>query len=194
MQNVSAARSAASPAAARFTASRMPAILQAGSLAILLAGCSSGLPFDLGSPGGAAVTPAVEEPLDAKYYPSDEPYRLGVEHFNRGHYGLAERYFRDAVEKAPKDAASWIGLAGSYDRLGRFDLADKAYASAIKLTGETAQILNNQGYSNMLRGNLAAARAKFLKASERDPNNPTILNNLNLLNGSQRYLQRSPEQ
>src|SRR5436190_3070254 len=129
----------------------------------------------------APVPPAgpdpVQEPTDVKYYPSDEPVRMGLEHFNRGNFGIAQRYFRDAVEKAPRDVTAWIGLAASYDRLRRFDLADQAYAQAIKLRGETVQILNNQGYSYMLRGDLAAARRKFVKAYERDPTNPTLANN-----------------
>jgi len=140
-----------------------------------------------------APTATVQEPADVKYYPSDEPLRMGMEHFSRGNYGLSQRYFRDAAEKAPKDPTAWIGLAASYDRLRRFDLADQAYSAAIKLTGETVQILNNQGYSYMLRGNLVKARAKFLKACELDPANPTIINNLELLNSSHRFIQRSPE-
>ena len=120
--------------------------------------------------------------------------RMGIEHFNRGNFGIAERYFRDATEKAPKDPTAWTGLAASYDRLARFDLADRAYVYAIRLVGETTEILNNQGYSYMLRGDLVKARAKFLKAYEREPNNPTILNNLQLLNSSSRFVQRSPAQ
>ena len=139
------------------------------------------------------TTATVQDPGDVKYYRSDEPLRLGIEHFNRGHYGLAERYFRDAVEKAPRDATAWIGLAASYDRLARFDLADRAYHSAIRLTGETTQILNNEGYSFMLRGDLYHARIKFMKAYEREPNNPMVLNNLNLLNSGYKYIQRAPE-
>ena len=96
----------------------------------------------------------VQEPTDVQYYPSDEPVRLGLEHFNRAHYGIAQRYFKDAVEKAPRDGTAWIGLAASYDRLRRFDLADQAYTQAIRLGGETVQILNDEGYSLMLRGNL----------------------------------------
>jgi Flp pilus assembly protein TadD len=138
------------------------------------------------------TTATVEEPGTVKYYPSDEPARLGVEHFNRGNYGIAERYFRDAVERTPRDVTSWIGLAASYDRLARFDLADRAYRYAIKLTGETAQILNNQGYSYMLRGNYVKAREKLLKANAREPNNPMIVNNLELLNSSRRFVQREP--
>jgi Flp pilus assembly protein TadD len=147
------------------------------------------LPPEAAAPG---TTLTVQDPGDVKYYRSDEPLRLGIEHFNRGDYGIAERYFRDAVEKAPRDPTAWIGLAASYDRLARFDLADRAYHSAIKLAGETTQILNNEGYSFMLRGDLYRARIKFLKAYEREPNNPMILNNLNLLNSSYKYIQRAP--
>ena len=91
-------------------------------------------------PGGDPV----QEPTDVKYYPSDEPVRLGLEHYNRGNYGIANHYFKDAVEKAPKDVTAWIGLAASYDKIRRFDLADQAYAQAIRLGGVAVQILNDQ--------------------------------------------------
>jgi Flp pilus assembly protein TadD len=138
-------------------------------------------------------TPTIRQNADVQYYPSDEPLRLGMEYFNRGNFGLAERYFRDAVEKAPRDASAWIGLAASYDRLGRFDLADRAYRSAVQLAGETTALLNNRGYSYMLRGDLKTARQYFLKAYRREPGNPTIINNLKLLDGSGRYIERSPD-
>jgi Flp pilus assembly protein TadD len=140
-----------------------------------------------------ATSLTVQQPEQVKYYRSDEPLKLGIEHFNRGSYGLAEQYFRDAVEKAPRDVTAWVGLAASYDRLARFDLADRAYAAAIRLAGETTDILNNQGYSYMLRGDLVAARKKFLKAYEREPDNPMIINNLKLLNSSYRFIQRSAD-
>jgi Flp pilus assembly protein TadD len=166
---------------------RMTPMLAAGLLAISLFGCAGS-----GNLETVDTTASLQRPDDIKYYPSDEPYRLGVEHFNRGHYGMAERYFRDAVESAPKDAAAWIGLAASYDRIQRFDLADRAYARAISLEGETTQVLNNRGYSYMLRGKLDEARAQFVKSSERDPDNPYTINNLRLLEGSYRYIERPP--
>jgi Flp pilus assembly protein TadD len=167
-----------------------------GALMLALAGCYTTadpvavVPADV----GPATTAKLQDPDDVKYYRSDEPLRMGIEHFNRGHYGIAERYFRDATEKAPKDPTAWIGLAAAYDRIGRFDLADRAYTYAIRLVGETTEILNNQGYSYMLRGDLANARRKFLKAYEREPGNPTIANNLQLLNSSSSFIQRSPVQ
>ena len=144
-------------------------------------------------PPPAAKTPTVQDPGDVKYYPSDEPLKLATEYFERGNFGMAERYFRDAVEKAPRDATAWVGLAASYDRIGRFDLADRAYRSAIRLVGETTDILNNQGYSYMLRGDYTTARKKFLKAYAREPGNPTIANNLQLLDSSARSIHRDPD-
>lgn len=154
------------------------------------------LPAMLAACGGVLDPAANEAPalaMDdlAKYAPSDEPYRKGAEHFARAEYGLAERYFRESTEKAPKDPAAWIALAASYDRLSRFDLADRAYQTAIKLSGETPQILNNQGYSYMLRGNLAAARAKLAKARSLEPENSLVQNNMKLLDGSAKYAPQS---
>ena len=133
-----------------------------------------------------------QNPGDVKYYPSDQPVRLGTQRFYDGNFGLAQQYFQDAVEKSPNDVMAWIGLAASYDRLGRFDLADHAYGAAAKLEGETPRLLNNEGYSYMLRGDLKAARAKFHQALKLDPNNQTTLNNIKLLNSSQNFIDRSP--
>ena len=133
-----------------------------------------------------------QNPGDVKYYPSDQPVRLGTQRFYDGNFGLAQQYFQDAVEKSPNDVMAWIGLAASYDRLGRFDLADHAYGAAAKLEGETPRLLNNEGYSYMLRGDLKAARAKFHQALRLDPNNQTTLNNIKLLNSSQNFIDRSP--
>jgi Flp pilus assembly protein TadD len=175
-------------------------VAAAGVSAICVAGCetdgvnSSSSWADVFTPVSAqAATPTVQDPADVQYFPSDEPLRLGMEHFDRGDFGVAERYFRDAVEKAPKDATAWVGLAASYDRIGRFDLADRAYANAVKLSGETTDLLNNLGYSYMLRGNYEAARKKFIQALKREPRNPTILNNLWLLDSSHHALGRSPD-
>ena len=117
--------------------------------------------------------------------PNDD-LSIGKKYFRQGSYGLAERHFRKAVELHPRDAEAWVGLAASYDRLKRFDLADRAYAQAIKLIGPTPEIMNNQGFSYMLRGDYRRARATLLAAQAKDPNNPYIANNLRLLDESAR--------
>jgi Flp pilus assembly protein TadD len=133
-----------------------------------------------------------QNPGDVKYYPSDQPVRLGIQRFYEGNFGLAQQYFQAAVEKSPNDVSAWIGLAASYDRLARFDLADQAYAAAAKLEGDTVRLLNNEGYSYMLRGDLKAARAKFQAALKLEPNNKTTLNNIKLLNDSTKFIERAP--
>jgi Flp pilus assembly protein TadD len=121
--------------------------------------------------------------------PNDD-LNLGKRHFRASNYGLAERYFRRAVEKGPgdtrRDAEAWLGLAASYDRLRRFELADRAYAHAIKILGPTPEILNNQGYSYLLRGDYRHARQKLFAARNLDPGNPYIRSNLDLLAKSER--------
>ena len=86
----------------------------------------------------AGTTLTIQNPTDVKYYPSDEPLRLGQEYFDRGIYEVAQQYFQAAVEKAPTDASAWVGLATSYDHIGRFEMADRDYRQAIKLQGERA--------------------------------------------------------
>jgi Tfp pilus assembly protein PilF len=105
----------------------------------------------------------------------------GKQEYRDNNFGMAERYFRRAAEQHPRDAEAWLGLAASYDRLRRFDLADRAYAQAIRLHGATAEILNNQGYSYMLRGDFSTARAKLELARRKDPDNKFVANNLALL-------------
>jgi Flp pilus assembly protein TadD len=111
---------------------------------------------------------------------------LGKNYFNAGKFSLAERHFRRALELHPRDLDSWIGLAASYDRLRRFELADRAYEQAIKIGGATGEILNNRGYSYMLRGDHRRARETLLEAQAQDPGNSYIKNNLELLEASAR--------
>jgi tetratricopeptide (TPR) repeat protein len=141
---------------------------------------------------GEPTTPAADgEPTGSIFNPPATPQLLGRDpnddlsigkkYFKQGSYGLAEQRFRRAVELHPKDAEAWLALAASYDRLKRFDLADRAYANAIKLVGTSPIILNNQGFSYMLRGDYGRARTTLLAARAKDPESPYIQNNLHLL-------------
>ena len=68
----------------------------------------------------------------------------------------------------------------------RFELADRAYSQAIRILGPTPEILNNQGYSYMLRGDYTRAHATLLMALRKDPDNQFVENNLRLLDASVR--------
>jgi tetratricopeptide (TPR) repeat protein len=117
--------------------------------------------------------------------PNDD-LNLGKKHFRAGNFGIAEGHFRRAVEQHPRDAEAWVGLAASYDRLRRFELSDRAYKQAIEIIGPTPEVLNNQGYSYMLRGDYARARQTLRIAQAKDPSSPYIKNNLELLEKSVR--------
>jgi tetratricopeptide (TPR) repeat protein len=134
---------------------------------------------------GAAPTPPVTD-ADPRLLGSDsgDDLNLGKKQYRAGNFGVAETYFRRAAEQHPTDAEAWVGLAASYDRLRRFDLADRAYDQAVKIIGPTAELLNNRGYSYMLRGDYKHARETLLAAAAKDPKNPYIKNNLDLLDKS----------
>ena len=146
-----------------------------------LASTAGSDPDSTGSIGSDTPVPADAGLLGSD--PSDD-LSLGKKQYRAGNFGLSERYFRRAVETHPRDAEAWVGLAAAYDRLRRFDLADRAYVQALAIIGPTAEVLNNRGYSYMLRGDYPHARTTLLAAAARDPKNPYIKNNLELLDKS----------
>lgn len=113
--------------------------------------------------------------------PSDNLLYQGKLHFRNRDYGLAEKHFRFAIEENDTSIDAWLGLAASYDHLRRFDLAERAYKVVIKQAGYTPTVLNNLGYHHMLRGNLAEARRHLENAAQKDPGNPHVQTNLELL-------------
>jgi Flp pilus assembly protein TadD len=118
-----------------------------------------------------------------------DPYdelNLGKKYFRSANFALAEKHFRRAVELHPRDAEAWVGLAASYDRLKRFDLADRAYRQAAGVAGDTPEIMNNRGFSYILRGDYRRARQILLAAQARAPDNPFIKNNIELLEKAKR--------
>lgn len=146
-------------------------------MALALAGC--------GTTGSHSAFTAAGERQDNWFSTArSNPLEEAKTSFRNNNFGLAERSFREAVEASPKNAEAWLGLAASYDQLGRFDLADRAYEELIKLQGPLPQILNNRGYSYYLRGDVAKARSLVAKAAAADPDNPLIQGNLELIERS----------
>jgi Flp pilus assembly protein TadD len=124
---------------------------------------------------------ALDLPASVEAYPDDQVLSVAKAQFAAGNYGHAARYYERAVELAPNNAEAWLGLAASYDRVRRFDLADRAYREAGRYVGGQPEYYNNIGYSYLLRGDLAKARSNFLRAHELDPSSVTVNNNLELL-------------
>lgn len=141
---------------------------------VFVSGCANG-----GPESDLLTTGALPPPSDER--PQDEPVSAGKFHYSKGSYGLAERSFRQAVEANPKSAEAWLGLAASYDRLRRFELADRAYERVFALQGRTVEALNNRAYHYMLKGDLGQARKLLDEAAGKDPGNPVIAGNFRLL-------------
>jgi Flp pilus assembly protein TadD len=175
-----------------------------GVAALALAGCSASGKFsnplesktdgtdafaaapanDADAPPALGVPAATEQGLLGS--DPNDALSLGKKQYRANNFGLAEKYFRHAAELHPRDAEAWLGLAASYDRLRRFDLADRAYTQAIGILGPNAEILNNQGYSYMLRGDYKRAREKLVAAQRLEPGNRYVANNMQLLEDSYR--------
>jgi hypothetical protein len=141
--------------------------------------------------GSVTVPPAEPGPSGEPVAPLSKPGLLGDDpnddlqagkrYFRANAFGLAEKSFRSAVAKHPRDAEAWVGLAATYDRLHRFDLADRAYAEATRIVGPTVEILNDEGFSFMLRGDFVRAHKLLSEAQAKDPDNPYVQANLKLL-------------
>jgi Flp pilus assembly protein TadD len=102
-------------------------------------------------------------------------------HFRNNDFGHSAAFYKRVVELAPGNAEGYVGLGASYDRLRRFDLSDRVYASLYAISGGTAQYYNNLGYSQMLRGNLKDAIGNFRKAQKLAPDSVVVANNIQLV-------------
>ena len=155
-------------------------IISAAVIAALgAAGCADGVDI-----WPVAPLPPAEEVILSPTFQSGPEQQLvdkAKVHFRNGEYGLAERYFRQAVEERYQNVEAWLGLAASYDNLKRFEEADRAYDVLEKMVGHTPTVLNNLGYHYMLKGEFGRAEHALLTAQSRDPNNPLICANLALL-------------
>jgi Flp pilus assembly protein TadD len=144
------------------------AILGAG---LVVSGCQSAA---IDSTETTAITP-ISKDISAT------DLQAGKAQFREANYGLAEKHFRKAVELRADNAEAWMGLAASYDQLGRFDFADRAYEQLIKVAGRQPRIVNNMGYSRLLRGDKKAARKLLTEAQAALPGDVVVEANLNLL-------------
>ena len=140
--------------------------------AMVVSGCQSSA---IDSTKTTSIAPVATADISA----SD--LQAGKSQFRDANYGLAEKHFRKAVELRADNAEAWMGLAASYDQLGRFDFADRAYDQLLKVAGRQPQIVNNMGYSKLLRGDRKSARKLLMEADAALPGDPVVAANLALL-------------
>jgi Flp pilus assembly protein TadD len=164
----------------RFVGSLGYGLFAAAILALPLAGCNT-LNFASPSTFGGSQPAAVADLPDMGGYTADTALAAARNHFRDNDFGYSAALYKKVVELSPKNPEGYVGLGASYDRLGRFDLSDRVYASLFALSGGTAQYFNNVGYSYLLRGNLTAALTNFRKAQRLEPDNVVVANNIQIL-------------
>ena len=148
--------------------------------AATLAGCSS----LAGSSAFGNNKLEVAEVANIGDYTAERALSEARAHFRNNDFGYSATLYKRAVELSPNDPQGYVGLSASYDRLSRFDLSDRVYATLYALSGGTAQYYNNVGYSYLLRGNLTAALTNFKKARALDPENIVVANNIQILSNA----------
>ena len=138
---------------------------------MLLGGCTTGR---IDTTETTSISPVTADISEADLV-------AGKNQFRQANYGLAEKHFRKAVELRADNSEAWMGLAASYDQLGRFDFADRAYDQLLKVAGRKPEIVNNMGYSQLLRGNKKKARQLLDEARSAMPGSVVVEANLALL-------------
>lgn len=153
------------------------ALVPLAAAAALLVGCQNAPPTltAFGEDRRALAT------IDAADLPHGELVEKGKAFYRARDFGNAQVAYQKAVEVYSAHGEAWLGLAATYDQLGRFDQSDVAYRRVHELTGETSAFLNNRGYSYLLRGKVRPASDAFQRALVLDPGNVVAQNNLLLI-------------
>lgn len=104
-------------------------------------------------------------------------HEQGKYYYRAEQFGLAVKYFEEAVANSPNAIDSLNGLAASYDRLGRHDLAERYYRRALAIDPENPQTLNNLGYSYLLQNRTDLAVAYLRDAQRLDSDSQIVFAN-----------------
>jgi Flp pilus assembly protein TadD len=97
-----------------------------------------------------------------------------------GREGEAVPVLKKTVAEFPKSWRAWNALGGAYDDQHKWAEADDAYAHALAESDAPAMVINNRGYSYLLRNRLDEATADFVEALRQRPDLEVARTNLRL--------------
>lgn len=137
--------------------------------------------------GGCAWSGSGMRPVmmvDGQRMNFDDPVERGRGLVATGQYGLAIEGLSAVVTQDPHDARALSLLAISYAQLKRFDLADRYHAQALEIDPDSVVVLNNWGYSYLVRGDGDRAAALLARAAEANDGRQIVTANLALVRGN----------
>ncbi len=117
--------------------------------ASLLAGCSSSQPDNDGPAVAAGQT----------------RLQLGLEYLNQGDLPAARQNLQNAVDAAPQDYRTQLGMALYNQRIGDNAAAEQRYQQALKLAPGNGTVLNNYGAFLCSLGQYVPAQQQFSAAA-----------------------------
>lgn len=115
-------------------------------LALLLAACSS-------------------QPRQSGESPAEINARLGLSYLQQGNYDVALEKLERAIEQDPGLPAAHHYIAALYNATRNFDLADRHYLRAIRLSPNDPALLNNYGVFLCEQTRYREAEDRFLRAA-----------------------------
>lgn len=120
--------------------------------------------------------------LLARSHPRDPTLADGAAHaaFRLGSIDEARRWSGLATANPAAGWRAWNLCGAIADHEGKFDRADLCYGKALALAPGRFEILNNQGWSKLLRGDWSAATDLFRKALEVQPDSTIARSNFEL--------------
>jgi tetratricopeptide (TPR) repeat protein len=139
----------------------------------LLAGCA-------GAAGG--VRPVIA--MDGQSMNVHDPVENGRALLVTGQYGLAIDALSRVLHDDPNNPRTLTLLAEAYDRLHRYDLADRYHGEALRVDPNFVAALNNWGFSYLVRGDKARAVGLLERAAAVKQDHPVVAANLRLAAGS----------
>ena len=106
--------------------------------------------------------------------------RAGISALKQGDVASAASFIDRATRAAKPTWRAWNARGVVADMQQDWSAADKAYGAAANLASDSADVVNNQGWSQLLRGDWKRAIGLFQRAAELDPGSIRIANNLEL--------------
>jgi Flp pilus assembly protein TadD len=137
---------------------------------------------DLAFANGNWAEAAIRYQALAAATPTDGPIaeRAALSNIMLGQPAKAEAFADRAIASGKASWRAWNARGVICDYKGDWKGADDAFAAASKMKPDEAAILNNQGWSMILRGKWAQALGPLEQAAILDPKASRIRNNLEL--------------